>query len=71
MYNSLPDSDPVKLYLKNNCLPLLSLPGTTGLIAHKDKFLSTDFPNYRVEGDDKKDTLVCITGNPAVIFLSA
>jgi hypothetical protein len=54
MYESLPDSDPVKSYLKNNCLHLLSMTGTTGIVAHKDKLASIEYMSYMVDSKDKK-----------------
>lgn len=54
MYESLPDSDSVKTYLKNNCFHLLSITGTTGIVAHKDKFVSTEYTSYKVNSKDKK-----------------
>jgi hypothetical protein len=52
MYDSLPDSNPLKLYIKNNCLHSLSLSGTTGIIA-KDKLTATDYDNYHINSNDK------------------
>lgn len=54
MYESLPDSDPIKSYLKNNCLHLLSMTGTTGIVAHKDKLVSYEYISYKVNSEDKK-----------------
>ena len=51
MYNSLPDSNPVKVYLNKNCLHLLSWQEfMKGGNLQKD----WDFVNYRVNSDDKQ-----------------
>lgn len=52
MYDSLLDSDPLKLYIKNNCMHLLSLSGTTGLIPH-DKLITTGYDNYLINSNEK------------------
>jgi hypothetical protein len=52
MYDSLPDSSPLKLYIKNNCLHLLSLPDTTGIIA-KDNLKVAGSNCYRINSTDK------------------
>lgn len=48
MYNSLPDSNPVKVYLHKNCLHLLSWQEFI-----KGGNLQRDFVNYRVNSNDK------------------
>lgn len=50
MYESLSDSNPVKLYLKNNGLHLLSLE--EGII--NEETFQSNFENYRVDSVDKQ-----------------
>ena len=71
IYESL--SDPLKLYLGNNCLHLLSLSETTGLVGYKNRGLLSsrrDFASYVVNSDDNKANLVCIMENLVVMYLS-
>lgn len=58
MYDSLLDSNPLKFYIKNNCMHLLSMSETTGIIAH-DKLITTDYDNYCINSNDK-------TGHPSM-----
>lgn len=51
MYESLLDTDPVKSYIENFCLNLLSLSGTTGKLAF-DKATS-DYEYYSVKSNNK------------------
>ena len=51
MYESLLDTDPVKSYIENFCLNLLSLSGTTGKLA-SDKATS-DYEYYSVKSNNK------------------
>jgi hypothetical protein len=59
MYNGLKDSDPLKTYLKNNCLYLLSLPGEK-LISDKD--IASHYSNYQVNSGNQEGHPVSYKG---------
>lgn len=49
MYNSLPESHPVKVYLRKNCVRLFSLQEIMD-----DRNLKIDFANHEVNSQDKQ-----------------
>ena len=53
MYESLLSTDPVKLYIKNNCDHLLSLKFSTDVFT-SDKIL-TEYKDYNIKSSDRKN----------------
>jgi hypothetical protein len=58
MYESLSDTDPIKLYIKNNCLHLLDSLEITDILAIDN--MTTDFDYYLVKSNEKRVILVNI-----------
>ena len=65
MYESLLDTDPVKSYIENFCLNLLSLSGTTGKLA-SDKATS-DYEYYSVKSNNKTNRASNYKGESGVV----
>ena len=68
MYENLKDSDPLKLYLKNNCLHLLTLSGSIGIFATNQPII-TGYDNYFIKSNDKKNHPNIFNGKSGVYLI--